>query len=245
MNRPRWASAGRVALRACAMRLASCALGYPDTKRIEALDACLRALDRHDALPVRLREAVGRMSVVRQTLSNEAMELRYVAVFGHVSRADCNPCEVAYRSKHIFQAAQQLADIQGCYQTYGLDIGHERPDHIAVEWEFMAFLAYREAAELADGQIEDAESMRRAQAIFLKDHPGAWCRSFAAMVRRRTRDAWFVAIADLLDALLMCEGRRLKVPIMPAKAQAPEHVDPKKASPLAQVARPQRTVFHA
>lgn len=238
-------SARRVALRACTMRLLSCALAYPERGRVEGLDACLEAaVAQSDGLPVRVLSAVRGLSAVRSGLSLEAIELAYVAFFGHVCRADCNPCEISYRARHVFQAAQNMADIQGFYRAFGLEVGRERPDHASVEWEFMAFLTYRESHALADGQLENAGVMRAASATFLGEHLGKWGRLLAYQMKRRAPDGWFAAVATLMDVVLRIEGQRLGVRIVRPQQGALTSADRPGSSPLRSAERPQETVFY-
>jgi TorA maturation chaperone TorD len=71
----------------------------------------------------------------------------------------------------------ELADIAGFYRAFGVEItpGTERPDHIAVELEFMHLLAVKEvvAAGREDGG-EHARICRDARATFFRDHLGRW-----------------------------------------------------------------------
>jgi nitrate reductase assembly molybdenum cofactor insertion protein NarJ len=78
----------------------------------------------------------------------EGLREEYNRVFGLVLARECPPYETEYLAVgETFFRSQQLADIAGFYQAFGLAMSHatpERPDHVALELEFMAFLVVEE-----------------------------------------------------------------------------------------------------
>jgi TorA maturation chaperone TorD len=129
----------------------------------------------------------------------------------HVCAADCNPCETSYLSKHLFQVSQRLAAITGFYHAFGLSPAGERPDHIAVELEFLGFLCCREALEAADGASGSSLEMRAAQTTFLSNHLGKWAPAFALLVLRKAPAGPIRLLAELMDAAIRSEAKRLEV----------------------------------
>jgi nitrate reductase assembly molybdenum cofactor insertion protein NarJ len=110
----------------------------------------------------------------------EDLQAEHRRVFGLVG-SQCY--ETEFGLPHEFRQSQELADLAGFYQAFGFRMGgkvRERPDHIAVELEFMYLLCLKEAYARAHGSIEQAEITRKAQAAFLKDHLGTWIDAFAA-----------------------------------------------------------------
>ncbi len=90
--------------------------------------------------------------------------------------------ETEYGLPHEFRQSQELADIAGFYQAFGFQIGgrcRERPDHLAVEFEYMHLLCLKEAKALSSGGHEEARLCMDAQRSFLKDHLGAWIGLFS------------------------------------------------------------------
>ena len=86
-----------------------------------------------------------------------------------------------------FQQSQELADLAGFYGAFGLVLGgavRERPDHIAVELEFMHVLALKEALALERGLAEQAEICVEAERAFLRDHLAGWIGLLAEALAR-------------------------------------------------------------
>jgi len=78
------------------------------------------------------------------------------------------------------------------------------PDHIAVELEFMHYLAWLEAEALATGATEKAAEHRQTQRRFLAEHLRAWLPEFCEAVRRNARTAFYRLLVDCVLAFV-CE----------------------------------------
>jgi TorA maturation chaperone TorD len=101
-------------------------------------------------------------------------------------QADCPPYEAQYGKAHLFQQSQELADIAGFYKACGLAApAKERVDHLAVELEFMSFLALKEAYALHDGAPDRAAEVRDMQRQFLTEHLARWAPAFATRFEER------------------------------------------------------------
>lgn len=126
-------------------------------------------------------------------------EAEHLAIFGHTAAGELRPYEAGYGTSHVFQETHCLADVAGFYHAFGLDTceaKRERPDHIAVELEFMHVLALKEAYALAHDWGEKADICREAQTGFLRDHLERWAPSFLNSLAERTRGGTFEMIAD-------------------------------------------------
>lgn len=113
-------------------------------------------------------------------LTLEELQAEHRRVFGLVG-SQCY--ETEFGLPHEFRQSQELADLAGFYRAFGFHMGgrvRERPDHIAVELEFMYLLCLKEAYAEVHGLREQVEISRNAQAAFLKDHLGTWIEAFAA-----------------------------------------------------------------
>ena len=89
------------------------------------------------------------------------------------------------------------------YNHFGLTISqkpHELPDHITTEFEFLHFLAFREAQALEQG--EDAGAYRRAQRDFLARHPGRWIPKLCARLEKEEPMRFFLEIVRTMVRFL-------------------------------------------
>lgn len=136
------------------------------------------------------------------------IQSEYVRIFGHTLGDICPPYETQNGGTHIFQQAQDLGDIAGFYRAFGLEVSDqtkERLDHISIELEFMAFLAYKEAYALASDGHEKAEICREAQRKFMNDHLGRWAPDFTRRLEFEAKDGFYERLAVLTGRFVALE----------------------------------------
>jgi len=142
-------------------------------------------------------------------LSDAALRQAYVACFGHALSKECPPYEAEYGQAHIFEKTQTLADVAGFYKAFGLQTSEtvkDRPDHLAIELEFMEFLCQKQAfAERQGHPPERAALCRDAQRAFLDGHLGRWAFSFVHHLIRKSPAGLFAGFAGLLEVFLAQE----------------------------------------
>lgn len=134
--------------------------------------------------------------------------------------------ETEYGLPHEFRQAQELADISGFYRAFGFAMGgvvRERPDHLAVELEFLHVLALKEAHALLHGVAEQVEVCVAAQAKFLGDHLGTWVDLFAQSLALNTEEAPYLPLANFTDAFVQAEAARLGVVLTPRNRKEVKH----------------------
>ena len=96
------------------------------------------------------------------------------------------------------------------YDFFGYELTPERqwaPDHLAVELEFLHFLAFRESRATASQAIEsDAElSLRLAQRDFLSRHPLRWLPVLRAAIKTQTHTPYYPSLFDALHRFLTAD----------------------------------------
>ncbi|GBC85354.1 Selenate reductase assembly chaperone protein [bacterium HR11] len=149
-----------------------------------------------------------------RALTLDDLEAEYIRTFTHVTPVEYPPYETQYGHTQVFYQSQQLADIAGFYRAFGLDVStgaKERLDHISVELEFMAFLAYKEAYARAHDGDAAGEICRRAQQSFMTHHLGRFGPLFARRLRQKAGDGYYGAPAELLERFLEAEFAYLGV----------------------------------
>lgn len=144
-------------------------------------------------------------------------ENEFLRVFGLLLSPACPPYETEYcRQSLSVYRSQQLADIAGFYRAFGLEAERERPDHLVLELEFMAWLILKTLRAETLGDQEAAEVSRRAQARFFEEHLAWWTPAFSLALRHQadsiSRDevasppkSLYGAYACLLSAFVAAE----------------------------------------
>jgi TorA maturation chaperone TorD len=189
--------------------------------------------------------------------SAQALQSDYDRIFGLVVARECPPYETEYYpTSEIFFRSQQLADIAGFYRAFGLEPAHhrpERPDFIALELEFMAFLLMKkrlametlrdrphdyqfEAGDLSG--IDHAKICEDAARNFFRDHLAWWIPAFASGLRRKAASGFYSTVANVLAAIVPAERGWLGIspatrPAQPELIEQPEEQTGCAACPLA------------
>lgn len=160
----------------------------------------------------------------------------HTRVFGLVAPRECPPLEIEYCPQTFaVYRSQRLADVAGFYRAFGVRPGRdvpERPDHIACELEFLAWVSSKERhARLQEGDEwrERAEVCRDAQRRFTDEHFAWWVPAFARGLRERAASLSppapvQAALATVLAALVPAERAFLE--IAPPAVLARPRVEP-------------------
>ncbi|MBI3989645.1 MAG: molecular chaperone TorD family protein [candidate division NC10 bacterium] len=200
-------------------RLLSATFLYPEEERfsflikgVEEARGLLPFLPEDEGQ--KTQETLEAFAASLRSLSLEALQEEYRRIFGHLISQECPPYEAEYQCSHIFQQAQSLGDIAGFYRAFGLEVSDQakdRLDHIAVELEFMSFLAYKEAYALAHHGEEAADLCREAQQKFFHEHLGRWAPLFFKLLGRKAQEGFYQQLASFAEGFLDEEQDRLGV----------------------------------
>ena len=115
----------------------------------------------------------------------------YTRLFVGPFKLLASPYGSIYLENGKFMGDSTLA-ARDVYLEEGLDIVlKDAPDHIGVELEFMYFLALKEAGVRADGDTDQADSLRDRQASFLRTHLGAWVRAFVSNIQEHAQTEFY------------------------------------------------------
>jgi nitrate reductase assembly molybdenum cofactor insertion protein NarJ len=100
-------------------------------------------------------------------LARNANERRYLAAFG--PSGVVSPREVAHCGMR--DPGQLLAELNTNYEMFGFRPRMEDTiDHVAVETDFVAYLRFKEAFALSQGETEKAEVTKDAATRFIDEH---------------------------------------------------------------------------
>ncbi len=197
------------------------------TAKTETLALAERSLDDLDPGPV-FAELPGCEAVL-----NDEFE----RTFGLLVSNACPPYETEYiNGKFTFQRSHALADVSGFYRAFGLQSSEqhpERPDHVVLELEFMAFLIGLERQAMADDFTdceERAAVCRDAQQRFLREHLAWWVPPFSRLMGRENAGGFYAAVGTMLAAFMAAERSLLEVEaasgsVQPSMLERPEECD--------------------
>jgi len=145
-----------------------------------------------------------------------ALASRYHFLFGHTARGEITPYETEYGNEALFQQPQELGDLMGFYRAFGLAMKadqHERPDHVSCEFEFLMFLALKEAYALEHNDDAMRQETCKAQILFMRDHVGRFLPAFAGQLQRADRCGFYGNLGELCRRFVNAEADRLQVPL--------------------------------
>lgn len=200
------------------------ALGFqPPTEQIlsRILTPESRASLAHAATllyPEQKTDLVASVEALGQTGESDAAALasRYRFLFGHTARGEITPYETEYGHEALFQQPQELGDLMGFYRAFGLDMRagtHERPDHISCEFEFLMFLALKEAYALEHNDRDMRQETSKAERLFMRDHLGRFLPAFVSLLQREDRSGFYGNLGELCRRFVAADSDRLQVPL--------------------------------
>lgn len=120
--------------------------------------------------------------------------------------------ETEYARARTMVKGSELVDIAGFYKAFGLQIGPEMVDHIAVELEFYGWLLQKSDYLLEIQDTEGHEIVLDARKKFLKSHLGPFAQAICerpGLAKSEFYSAVFSHCRDLVHA----ECAKLEVPI--------------------------------
>lgn len=175
------------------------------------------------------------------TATREELAEAHDRIYGLMLSKECPPYESEYSTQAFsVSRSHRMADVAGFYHAFGVELSddrRERPDHIALELEFMSWLIAKESRALDAGgpdAEERAEICRDAQKKFFTDHLGWWLPAFAMALRHKagepsaTPDAaenFHVALGSVLAAFAAVERAAMDV-------EPPQQLAPRNPLPL-------------
>jgi TorA maturation chaperone TorD len=178
----------------------------------------------------------------------EALNAEYEQSFGLLVSSSHPPYEMEYvAGKLVFQRGQLLADVSGFYRAFGwrrAERPRERPDHLALELEFMAVLCEQQARArlvcreaLAERDVarqrvaaEQAVVCWQAQRRFLQAHLAWWVPAFGRLLAAHRPRGFYAAAARFVRALLPLERALLRVPPSSGPLQVAQEARPEQCS---------------
>lgn len=185
----------------------------PTEDRLQVMSTLLVPVASRLELPAPVAEPLRQLKEASDA-SYDRLRLAYMGLFPPIASQDAPGYETGYRGDGVFQQSAIMADIAGFYRAHGLRSGgseRERPDHITVELEFMAFVARKEALALTESSWDNAAICRDTAALFLRDHLGCWASAFGLRASRVSTSPWYRALGEMLAAWVEWELASLAI----------------------------------
>lgn len=209
-------------IQAAAWELLALSFRYPDTVLVDAVASGEWSEAAHevaDALGIALpqgwgKELGGYVGADEQTLLH-SLRAEATRLFVGSPEPVCTPYEGVWRAADDGVQALLLVnphsmEVERFMRACGLGQpkGTNEPlDHIATECELMEYLTLVEAGlAAASTSVEMPED---AYGQFFSEHLSTWAGRFADKVTKETREAFFVAAAQLLAAVVRAGRERL------------------------------------
>jgi TorA maturation chaperone TorD len=200
-----------------AYQLAALGFMYPDRNWLVAMETFLDAR-KEDAGNGRSEGERSLRNSLKQSLDEGALEglaLEYNRLFTATEDVLIPVYETEYAVDTVFAKTKELADLNGFYLAFGLELGKdsqgERPDHVSIELEFMATLLIKEAYARNEGWDDKANVCLEARKKFLKDHIGRWGPALFVMAKRKTKVEFYATLAGLTTDLINKDLKDLNV----------------------------------
>ena len=196
--------------RAATARLLSIGFSPPDVATMAELRSLAAALAEGDAGD----EALNVLANALADVDADDVACEFERLFG--CQVVCSPYEAGYEPDP-FRGTRQIADVAGFYRAFGATSegpAAERPDHIACQLEFLAFLAARRVAAVESGDGDEDVFLAGIEAEFLESHLGRFMGRFCDAVGRETGSAVFAAFAGVGARFIAAElaARRITPP---------------------------------
>ena len=200
----------KILARALGYRLISCLFRHPTEHREWLSDISqlnwLEMADCWDFEPVfTLKEKIVKLFQEIERIDLPQWMHQYENIFGHTACSKVPLYELEYGEEHSHRQPQELADITGFYEAFGLrgNAGiHERPDHISVEAEFIYSLLYKMALALREKDSEHAQICQKAYERFIQEHLGAWLPALTYRISKYSDSVLLRLIADFAYSFL-------------------------------------------
>jgi len=112
----------------------------------------------------------------------------------------CRDAESDFEVNALGGKGPLLADVAAFYKAFAYEyetLGSFAPDQISVELDYMAWLAFKTAYARHCDRLEDAQTCSIASNKFVKDHLGAWVRSFLARLNEASEGTYYEGVAQV------------------------------------------------
>lgn len=208
--------------RAAVARLLSIGFTCPDRATVDELRALSAALAEGASSgdPI-----VGLVDALADEQAVSDMPYAFEALFG--GQVPCPPYEASYEPDP-FRGTRQMADAAGFYRAFGATANgpaSERPDHVACQLEFLAFVAARRMAAEAAGDAEAQAVCAETEDEFLRQHVGRFMGAVCASMDEATDSRIYRALGHVGSGFIEAELAARGIEPAPVRRPGPSAVE--------------------
>jgi putative dimethyl sulfoxide reductase chaperone len=149
-------------------------------------------------------EAPRRMAEALQTKGETALTITYARLFVGPGKLGAPPYGSYYLEPEKQVMGESTMAVRGFYEQAGLVLEgfSDLPDHLAVELEFLSYLLQQALSSAAGGDGAAYSHWVGLRKEFLSRFVSGWFEAFCAEIRGSEPDAFYLALADCLEAVV-------------------------------------------
>lgn len=204
----------RVALREDAYRLLAACFYPPCPELFE--ERCLPALaDLLEDLTPDAAQHARDAAHAGEQVSLGSLAVEHARLFIGPFQLVAPPYGSLYLDDAKIVMGESTGKVSAFYGSCGLHLAddfHEMPDHIAVELEFLSFLAHKERESVAAGDRGEANRFSGLQRSFLDRFLLPWLPPFTRSILEGTENPFYQAIARCTETYVTCDREFLERP---------------------------------
>lgn len=145
--------------------------------------------------------------------SLDDLQVEYTGLFIYAGDAlCCLPYESIYREKGKRLSGESTVSVKQFYRRFKICVSPEfrdLADHLAVELNFMHFLAYNEDMFSTRGQEQESNLCTENERIFLNKHLLKWVPAFAKCLKENSQSVFFRALSQVTSDFLSADSAQL------------------------------------
>lgn len=124
---------------------------------------------------------------------------------GSTKKSSAYPFESVYTSREGLLMQEARDEALAWYHRFGLTKNEEWndcEDHVALELEFVAFLAAKQAEAIEHSDTSQQDELRCAQRDFVRDHLANWMPRFAGDVDHKARTDFYRGLVRFANSYI-------------------------------------------
>lgn len=186
----------------CFKLLAAC-LYEPDKKMFGEERVIEKLQELFSSMGPAFKEVIQQLPDAFENSSEEQLKVDYAALFVGPFELLAPPYGSIYLEKGGRVHGESTVAVRKHYEQAGLSIDIQEPaDHIAVELEFMYYLAIQEAQAVSSGNNKEGQKLQGMQEQFMQQFMG-WVPELCERMEKHALTAYYKLLARCLSLFLL------------------------------------------